>query len=338
MQNHSASTARHRIALFISMGVSLVIVIYLFAKLDWREVGLQMRQINLWYLPPLIAGFMLLMVMRAFRWKLLLPQPEKLSLARLFDATVIGFFASTVLPLRAGEIIRPWIVSRWLPVSFSAALASILIERLADAVCLLTLLILCLAQVGEVPVMVLAGAKALAILCAILMVIVFLSYLFPARMESWFHRLCSRFAGRFSPGFATRLNGMISEYFIGIRVIASWWHLVRVVLWTFAMWTLVGFWYQLMLWAFGLYPSLWTGIMLNVVISLVIAAPSAPGFVGTFQLGCIIALSSIFGYPKEFAMAYSVIAHVLQTSLVVIAGFYVLHARGMTLRQIRHVE
>ena len=334
----SATSLRQRGALILSVLVSLVIVVYLFAKLDWAEVGRQLKLINLWYLPPLLLVFFSLLYMRALRWRLLLPGGQHLSLGRVFDATVIGFFASTILPLRAGEIIRPWILSRWQPVSFTASLASILIERLADAICLLSLLMLCLTQVSNVPGVVVAGAKAMGILCGVLVFIVLLSYIFPVRMEQIFHRICSAIAGRIAPKLAGKLNEMISEYFIGVRVIASWWQLAKVIFYSYAMWISIGFFYQLLLWSFGIFPSLWVGMMLNVIISLAVAAPSAPGFVGTFQLGCIITLSTVYAYSKEFAMAYSVVAHVLQMVLIVATGLFVLQARGLSVRQLKKME
>lgn len=332
------STRGHTVALLTSMAFSAAIVIYLFAKLDWAEVWLQMRLVNLWYFIPLSIGFLALLIMRAYRWRLLLPNRRELSLSRIFDATVIGFFASTVLPLRAGEIIRPWVLSRWQPVSFSAALASILIERLCDAVCLLTLMAICLTRVAEIPPVVLAGTKALGILSGVLIIIVLFSYVFPTNMERAFHQFTSRTAGRFAPALAAKINGMITEYFVGVRVISSWWQLAQVVMWSFGIWLLVGGWFQVMLWAFGEHPGWWVGLTLNVVISLAVAAPSAPGFVGTFQVGCLIGLSTMFGYTREFAIAYSVIAHLLQTVLMMVAGLMVLHLRGLKFNQLREIK
>lgn len=332
------STRGHQFAIIASIAFSVAIVIYLFAKLDWADVWIQMRLVNLWYSIPLTLGFLALLIMRSFRWRLLLPNRQALSLSRIFDATVIGFFASTVLPLRAGEIIRPWVLSRWQPVSFSASLASILIERLCDAVCLLTLMALCLTRVAEIPPVVLAGIKALGLLSGVLITIVLLSYLLPAKMERMFHQFTNRTAGRLAPSLALKINGMISEYFIGVRVISSWWQLAQVVLWSFGIWLLIGGWFQMMLWAFGEQPSWWVGLTLNIVISLAVAAPSAPGFVGTFQIGCLIGLSTMYGYTREFAIAYSVVAHLLQTVLMIAAGLIVLHLRGLKFRHLREIK
>ncbi len=319
----------------ISLLVSLAIVVYLFAKLDWGEVWTQLQAVNPWFLAVLPLGFFVMFYLRALRWRLILPNREQLSMRALFDATILGFFASTVLPLRAGEIIRPWLLSRWQPVSFSASLASILIERLSDAVCMLGLLMLCLTQMNEVPQLVLVAAQALGGLTGILIIVVLISYILPAKTERFFHTCCNLTLGRFSPAGSSKINEMITEYFIGVRVISTPGQLFMVMFYSLLMWLVVALWYQVLLWGFGIYPSWWVGMMLNVMIALAVAAPSAPGFVGTFQVGCIVALSTIYGYSKEFAMAYSMIAHVFQMALIVVAGIVVLQLRGMKFSQLR---
>jgi len=335
---NTSSKLGQRVGLFISLAVSLGILIYLFAKLDWQEVWNQLQKVNPWYLPLLIGMFIPLIWMRAMRWRLMLPRQKQLSISRLMDATIIGLFASFILPLRAGEIIRPWALSRSQPVSFSASLASIMIERLADSTCLLTLMVVCLTQVAEVPVVIMTGAKALAFLTLILIIMVVLSYLLPGQVEAVFHWFSNRVIGRFTPHVAEKINQVVTEYFTGLRVINSFRQLIGVLLWTFAMWILVAGWYQALLWAFGVYPSFWVGMMLNVMIALAVAAPSAPGFIGVFQVGCILALSTIYNYSEEFAVAYSVIGHLLQMIFSIGAGLIVLHLRGIKFRQIRYTS
>jgi len=332
----NSSKIGQRIGLFISLAVSLGIVAYLFAKLDWQEVWSHLRKVNPWFPPLLLVSFIPLIWIRAMRWRLILPKRDQLSIPRLMDATIIGLFASFVLPLRAGEIIRPWALSRWQPVSFSASLASIMIERLADSVCLLTLMLVCLTQVAEVPAIIMTGAKALALLTFALIMVVVLSYLLPGRVEAVFHWISNRVIGRFIPHVAEKVNHMVSEYFAGLRVINSLGQLTGVLLWSFAMWILVAGWYQALLWAFGIYPSFWVGMILNVMIALAVAAPSAPGFIGVFQVGCILALSTVYHYSEEFAVAYSVIGHLLQMLFSIGAGLIVLHLRGLKFSQIRN--
>ena len=44
---------------------------------------------------------------RALRWRSLIASPRRLGLGGLFSATMIGFMANNILPLRLGEFVRP---------------------------------------------------------------------------------------------------------------------------------------------------------------------------------------------------------------------------------------
>src|SRR5262249_27321779 len=55
-------------------------------------------------------------------------------------ATAVGFAASSVLPARAGEVIRPYFLSRHERMSATGAFATIILERLLDTLTVLTLL------------------------------------------------------------------------------------------------------------------------------------------------------------------------------------------------------
>lgn len=330
-----SSKGKHKIALFISLAVSLGIIVFLFAKVDWHEVFAQIKNLNPWFIPILPLAFLPMIWLRALRWKLLLPNRDQLSVSRLMDATIIGFFASFVLPLRAGEIIRPWVVTRWQPVKFSTSIASIIIERIFDSICLLTLMLTCLSQIPDVPSEIITGAYGLLTLTGVLVGIVVISYLLPGKVEAVFHKIIDGIVGRFSKDTAAKINGMIVEYFAGLRIISTFRQLAMVLFLSFVMWLSVAVWYQGLLWAFGEFPSFWVGMVVNVGIALAIALPSAPGFIGVFQAGCVFALSYVYGYSEEFAMAYSIIGHLMQMVFTISAGLIVLHLRGLRFSQLK---
>ena len=60
--------------------------------------------------------------------------------ASVFRTTVIGFAASAVLPARAGEVIRPYLLARREGLSATAAFATIIVERILDLVAVLLLM------------------------------------------------------------------------------------------------------------------------------------------------------------------------------------------------------
>src|SRR5688572_33126087 len=79
-------------------------------------------------------------VVRAERWKYLLEPLGPTRFRTVFRTTVIGFAASAVLPARAGEVIRPYLLARQEGLSATATFATIIIERLLDAITCVMLL------------------------------------------------------------------------------------------------------------------------------------------------------------------------------------------------------
>src|SRR5687768_2668673 len=80
-------------------------------------------------------------VVRAERWKYLLEPLGPTRFRTVFRTTVIGFAASAVLPARAGEVIRPYLLARQEGLKATAAFATILVERILDLVAVLLLLL-----------------------------------------------------------------------------------------------------------------------------------------------------------------------------------------------------
>jgi hypothetical protein len=77
--------------------------------------------------------------------------------------------------------------------------------------------------------------------------------------------------------------------------------------------------------------------VVTAVIAIAVSAPSAPGYIGAFQVGCTLALA-IFGISKSDAFAYSIVLHVTQFVGVIGAGLYSLAREGMTMRQLEEVS
>ena len=52
------------------------------------------------------------MVFRAWRWQLELRPLEHIPLGRLWVVTAVAYMAINLLPVRLGEVVRPWLLSR----------------------------------------------------------------------------------------------------------------------------------------------------------------------------------------------------------------------------------
>jgi len=317
-----------RIAIIVSALLSVAILIALGMRLDWSVLRDEFGKVHWGFLPLLVLITLATFWVRALRWRHLLPDGAAVTRTSLFEATLVGFTATFILPLRVGEVIRPWMLSRWQPIKFSAGLASVVIERAFDALTLMVLLGLTIAKMESLPPLVSAGAKVVAVLAVAILMVMVAAYLGASQMIRLGERMIMTLLGKKYPQLAQRLVAMVEEFLAGLRGISSLKDLVWSIFWSAVLWSLLVALYQVGLWSFGVEASLWVGVTVCVVVALAVAAPGAPGFVGTFQLGCVVALA-LFGYPEEFGVAYSIVLHAIQAATVVICGFVILHRRGL---------
>jgi uncharacterized protein (TIRG00374 family) len=109
------------------------------------DLGDVLAHVRLARVDLLLAGLgatLLTYFVRARRWQYLLDPIGPTRFRVAFRATVIGFAALGVLPARAGDVLRPYLLARQEGLSMSATLATIVMERVLDLITVLGLLVL----------------------------------------------------------------------------------------------------------------------------------------------------------------------------------------------------
>src|SRR6058998_4056529 len=105
----------------------------------WR-VGAEIVRARPEWLALSLVTMVVNLAIRALRWQYLLEPLGRTSFASSFRATAVGFAASSVLPARAGEVIRPYFLARQARhdqhgrMTATGAFATIILERLLDVV------------------------------------------------------------------------------------------------------------------------------------------------------------------------------------------------------------
>ena len=92
------------------------------------------EHLNLLWIAVAAVTMVSVFFVQGLRWKLVLAPVVQVPWLAASRAILVGLFASEVFPLRAGEIIRCYLVSRWTQLPFSVAVASIVIGRLFDGI------------------------------------------------------------------------------------------------------------------------------------------------------------------------------------------------------------
>src|SRR5579862_8990919 len=112
----------------------------LFRNIKFDELAADFARLQVLWLLPALAVYMLGYVIRGFRWVILLNPIKKCSFKSLFPTLLIGFMANNVTPLRLGEFIRAHLNGKKEGISRSASLGTIILERLFDGMAMLVIL------------------------------------------------------------------------------------------------------------------------------------------------------------------------------------------------------
>ena len=127
-----------RTAIVVLVAVALI---GLFLRnVDLRSIAGEIVHARARWLTISFAAAILALVIRALRWQYLLEPLGHASFANSFRATAVGFAASSILPARAGEVIRPYFLARHENMTATGAFATIILERVLDVLTVVALL------------------------------------------------------------------------------------------------------------------------------------------------------------------------------------------------------
>lgn len=310
--------------------VSVVALIAVVRNVDWYLFVFALRQLELRWL-GLAAGLTTVnMLLRAVRWHGLLKScSSAIALGESFRFFMIGYMSNLIFPLKAGELIRPYLLGRKQDVSVSGVFATIVIERLADIICLGSMLVLAVyVGVMQIPIEVSRGVAVtvgIALLCALFLG--FLSQYRPSvhRMESCFSFLPRNMGRR----VARRLILFLDIARQSVRVANIW----PLVILTFASWTVAYFVVDSYILASGFNLPWYAPVFVLVIVNFGIIVPSSPGAVGLAHILYVYSLS-LFGVGRSEALAFAVVVHGIGFLLVVGVGLVSTWIEGVSLREI----
>lgn len=321
--------------LLIGGAVSAALIYFMFKDIDWTNFFIELKRVNLAYLPAILSLLCLSYFIRSLRWKYLLSADLNPKFSSLFKATAIGLLAILVLPLRAGEVARPFLLSKYENIGFTKSLASIVTERVFDVLAVLVMLAFSFSQIQTEIELIRLGAPALAILASAIILLIILSYLIGDKIEALTKFISTKLLSKRFPALSAKICDMAAEFIDGLRSFSSFSQFMMVIALTTSLWLLYALVYHITLLSFSAPSTLAIGMVVNVMIALAIAAPAAPGFIGTFQLGCVVALTVVYtGYTHELVLAYSLFIHVVQAIFAVSLGLATLYASGLSLESI----
>ena len=305
-----------------SLAVTLAFTAWAFRDTHWAEQWASLKAAHyLWVLP--YFGFLTCIhLCRTLRWGCLLSGLGRVPFRPLNDASAIGFMMLLVLPFRLGEFARPFLIAQRTQIRRSAAMTTVVLERITDGVFVALLL---RGLLFFVP----AGAPEIRLVrigANVMFSIFFGGFLF-LLFAAW-HRdravaLVRTAVGWASPGLADKVASVVDSFVGALKHLASPLQLLAFFAWTLAYWCIngLGMW-LLATRGFDLPLSLFQGYVLLCVLVVGVMIPAAPGMMGTFQAAIRVGL--VLFLPAELVrgagLAYANVLWLCQTSQQIAFG------------------
>jgi glycosyltransferase 2 family protein len=273
--------------LLVRLTLSLIIgggMLYLAArKIDFGSTWSALTTASWWLLAPYFVTMAVQHFFRAWRWKYLLAPIHPVPFARLLPVASVGFCAILALPLRMGELVRPYLIADPPQLRMSHAFGTLAVERVFDG------LFLALTTFGAVTLaksrtvvpgwVFMAGLIALAIFLAGLVVLVLTFWQRRRAVE-----LCRRLFALFSPRLGDRVAQIAAGVVDGFQVIPNLRALAPYLAATLAYWLLNGVAVWEMGFAFDLGLTWGASVAVMAIVGVGIMIPAGPGFIGNFEL------------------------------------------------------
>ncbi len=317
--------------------LSAVLLWWTLHDIDFAAVWGLLRRSNgwLWLASTVVATA--IFPVRARRWRTILdPVVPRLPFAPLWRATAVGMMVNNVAPARAGELARPIVLVRERPdVPFGAALASLAVDRVFDAIVLLLLLFVAPLDTAFPPAARLYGRSvpALALGTALLTVVLIAGLYAVVIAPEAFARVLARAARRVAPRWEARGAEAVRAFARGLAVLRDPRRFAAVFAWSLAHWLLCAWSLWIGFRAVGIGAPFSAALFVNSLQSVASAIPASPGFFGVFESVSRAGLA-VYGVPATLAVSWALGYHVLTFVPITVFGFVHLAQLGLTLRQV----
>jgi glycosyltransferase 2 family protein len=324
-------------AVIVLIVAAALLMLFLY-NVDLRGVAREIVHADLEWLALSLLTMIVNLAIRAWRWQYLLEPLGRPSFGSSFRATAVGFAASTVLPARAGEVIRPYFLSRQENMSATGAFATIILERVLDMVTVLVLLATYVIFLAPAPTAsnhtafeavkwagLTAGAGALFML-----VVLFLLAGNPARLAESLTRLESVVPSR----LAGLLARIAEKFATGLGAIRKPGRLFVALLLSFPLWLSIGAGIWAAAVAFHLAVP-FVGSFLVIALLVVGVAVPTPGAVGGFHAAFRFAATTFFAAPDDAAVGAAIVLHLFTVGPTLLLGLLFAAHEGLNLSGMR---
>mgnify|MGYP001227152717 FL=1 len=322
-----------RTAFIIALTVALMA--FFLRSADLASVWSEIRRARLDLVIAGIGAISVSYVVRVGRWQRLLAPIGQVGFAPAARATVIGFATTAVLPGRLGELLRPYLLARRERLSASAALATIVLERLLDLIAVVLLfglfLVFFAGDLRDTSPQLLAALKVGGLVAASGAGIALGVIVAAARSPDRVAAVVAQIERRLPLWIGASVGRFVTRFSAGLGIARQPGRFVRAFAWSFPLWLCVCVSAWCVCHAFGIALPPGGSLLLMVLMVLGVAVPTPAG-VGGFHAAVQVGVTSFYAAPVDAAVGAALVLHAVSFGPVTLLGIVLMARDGLTFR------
>ncbi|MBN1217721.1 MAG: flippase-like domain-containing protein [Anaerolineae bacterium] len=320
--------------MLLNLTISLFFLDFVFADINLAEVGEAFANANYWMLVPSTISILAHLFFRTLRSQVLLKPMGAVSFWPTFRALVIGITGNAVLPARAGEFLRAYVLGRSTGLAKTGVFATLVVERIIDGLTVILVLVAVMILGIRSPILQRAGMLGAILYGGVLLALV----VFMAQRH-WADTLVKKLLPENLAQFALNI---VDGFTSGLAILKSPGHWGMVLLWNICTWIPIpiSFWFALKAFDFGVTIPWQAPVLMLPAIALALTIPGAPAGVGLVQFSIKLTMDATFAQlpvAADFAeqvAAASIVIHLSQFGPEVIAGVISFVIEGLSTKDI----
>lgn len=311
-ESPEAGRSGPRVLPWVGAAISIGLIALLFRQFDLGATADHLADSDYRFAVPVLALGFINFALRAARWGLLFPKPRPAPLD-LFNTNLAGYFANTLLPARAGELVRVVALAVRAERPPGMVLGTVLVERVLEVVILLGLIAAVLPRytlsedlvgVPWIAALGLAGGAGLVLAAT--------------RGEAILAWILPRL-GFLPTGVLEPLERIARSVLTGVSALRDLRLAAGFLAASAAIWLLELGSVALVARAVGLSLGPVDSLFLVLVVGLGALVPSSPANLGTFEWAALFALAAI-GIEGDIALSMAILLHASAIVTLVVLG------------------
>jgi hypothetical protein len=318
---------------WLGVVISALFLYRVLDDIDFPALWQGFLQANYLWILPGVAVYFVAVWARAWRWHYLLRPLKAIPTRVMFPIVTIGYAGNNIYPARAGEVVRAIVLRRKTGIPVSASLATVIVERIFDGVVMLAFVFLNLPELArltdEFSVLGSFTIQDISLWGSLAFIGALLAFLLAAMFPNGTEKIVTALVNRLAP--ATIRPGVLEvagRFLSGLESLRSPREVLMVFLTSVVIWLLetVKYWFVMI--AFDFNVSFFTLMLMNGVVNLATTIPSAPGYIGTFDLPGIAVLQA-YGVDREVAASYTFVLHFALWLPITLLGLFYMAREGV---------